>query len=230
MTALDLIKAALRELQVLGDDVVLTDAETQYAMEALNMMLDSWSNDSMLIYHVEMEQFSTIANHNPHTWGTGGDFNSVRPIRLLAAKVRDANNIDLDLPIMSYNDYAEVKDKLAIAAYPQRLYYDNGWPNGSIYFYPVPSAIHTVTLWSEKPLQSATDIYTVLSYPPGYFEAIKYNLALRLAPEYQLGDINDVRRLAEDSLLLIARQNRHMTTMQVSPILNRQTGRTAQTP
>lgn len=222
MKAIEYIKGALRILQVLGEDVTLSDAEADNALEALNMMLESWSNDSLLVYSVTSESFSLTANHNPHTWAVSEDFDSDRPVRLLSAKIIKSDSTENNIPIMSYNDYSEINDKASTAEYPEYLYYDNDWPIGKVYLYPIPSASHTLVLYSEKKLQTASNLQTELSFPPGYDQAIKYNLALRLAPEYQLTAGEDARKIAEESLLLIGRNNRHVTTNIASPVLNRQ--------
>lgn len=229
MKAIEYIKGALRILQVLGEDVTLSDAEADNALEALNMMLESWSNDSLLVYSVTSDGFLLTANHNPHTWAVGEDFDSDRPVRLLSAKIIKSDNTENNIPIMSYNDYSEINDKTRTDEYPEYIYYDNGWPIGKAYLYPIPSASHTLVLYSEKKLQTASNLQTELSFPPGYDQAIKYNLALRLAPEYQLTAGEDARKIAEESLLLIGRNNRHVTTNIASPVLNRQLNQIGET-
>lgn len=222
MKAIEYIKGALRILQVMGEDVTLSDAEADNALQALNMMLESWSNDSLLVYSVTAETFTLTASHNPHTWADGEDFNSDRPVRFLAAKVVKGDGTEQPLPVLSYNDYAEITDKTLEADYPEYIYYDNAWPTGNVYLYPVANDARVVRLYSEKKLQTADNLQTDLSFPPGWDQAIKYNLALRIAPEYQLTAGADVAQLAEEALLLIGRNSRHVTTDIVSPILNQQ--------
>ena len=52
-TAQTIINGALRLLQVASSDVILTADESNDALEALNQMIDGWSNDSLMLYHVE---------------------------------------------------------------------------------------------------------------------------------------------------------------------------------
>ena len=51
-TALNLIEGALRPLNVLTGNTRLTAEEIADTLQALNWMLDSWSNENLTVYHV----------------------------------------------------------------------------------------------------------------------------------------------------------------------------------
>ena len=86
-TAQTIINGALRLLQVASTDVVLTADEANDALEALNQMIDGWSNESLMLYHVQLEQFTCVPGLNPHTIGYGGNFNTAVPIHIEASTV-----------------------------------------------------------------------------------------------------------------------------------------------
>lgn len=217
-TAIDLIKGSIRILGVLGNDVVLTAREARYPFEALQQLLQSWSNDSQTIYKIESEEFALVANQDSYTFGNGGDFDSDRPIKILAAKVRTgsgATATDLDLPIMEYNDYAEVKTK-AETGTPQYVYCDYAYPLANVYFYPVPTSTPTILIMSEKPHSIPASLNDELNFPPGFLQALKYNLAVTIAPEYHVIPSEAVMKGAQDSLMLIRRTNRRQNTSQTN--------------
>lgn len=218
-TAYDIIKGSIRILRVLGNDVIPTAREARYSLEALQQLLGSWSNDSQTIYTPVIDEFALVANQASYTFGTGGDFDEDRPIKILAAKIRTGTGAaatDLDLPIMEYNDYAEIVLK-AETGDPQYVYCDYGFPLATVYFYPVPDATPTVVFTSEKPHPIPTSLNSTISFPPGFELALKYNLAVTIAPELNITPSEAIIRKAEESLMLIRKTNRRQNTSQTNP-------------
>ena len=113
-TAQTIINGALRLLQVASTDVVLTADEASDALESLNQMIDGWSNESLMLYHVQREQFTCVPTRNPHTIGLGGDFNTTVPIHVEAATVT-VGGVDYPIIPVQYDDYAVIKLKTKIA-------------------------------------------------------------------------------------------------------------------
>jgi len=100
------------------------------------------------------------------------------------------------------------------STYPACLYYEPGFATGTIYLYPVPSAAHTLILTSGKIITNISTIDTTISFPPGYEEALVYNLAVRPAPEYQKIVDREVLAVAIDSLASIKRMNTRESIME----------------
>ena len=63
------------------------------------------------------------------------------------------------------------------------MYYSPDWPNGSLYFWPVPSVAYGVQLETRYVLSEITDAdyATTFSMPPGYQRALTLTLAEDLA-------------------------------------------------
>ncbi len=89
---------------------------------------------------------------------------------------------------------------------PQAVYFDGAFPNEGVEFYPVPSAAERVVFYSLKPF-SVLELSTELSYPPGYEKAIRYNLAIDLAPEYGRQIDVSIIQQAVDAKAEIKRKN-----------------------
>lgn len=221
VTALDIIKSSLRLLQVLGSDVVLSDAEAADGLQALNFMIDSWANDSMAVYTVTQEVFSPAAGVNPNTWGSGGTFNSRRPTRILEAYARIAGSYptDIAMQVLGHDDYAAVAIKTMQSSYPAYIFVDNAYPLANVYIWPVPTGTDQVYIVSEKPISCPLVLSDVLSFPPGYLRALKYNLAMELAPEYQVTAGQDVALIAMQSLAAIKRTNYRPQTLGIDRAL-----------
>lgn len=220
ITVKDVIDRAFRLLQVSSEDQTPTDSEYADALYALRGMLDAWSVDSMLVYQVTREQF-TLTTTNPVTIGPGGTLNTTRPVRLLEAYfAATGTGVDFPIEIVEAEDYAAVRLKSLQTAYPTYLYCDYGVPLANIYLYPVTTG-GTLTLWSEKELPEYLLTSTPLTLPPGYRRAIEYNLAVEMAPEFQVAAGPDVEKLAVSSLAAIKRRNNRTPTMQPDGALMR---------
>ena len=216
-TALKIINGALRLLQVAADDVVLTDGEANDALEALNQMLDSWSNESLMLYHVTREQFTLTPGLNPHTIGPAGNLATDVPLNIEAATVT-VGGVDYPIIPVDYDDYAVIKLKTLSNVYPEYLYFDKSNPVlGQIYLYPVPSTASTFNLYSRKALTQFSSLTDDIILPPGYERALKYCLAVDIAPEYQISAGQDVIALAVEAKAKLKRTNKRPLTLQIDP-------------
>ena len=215
-TALDVISGALRVLQVASDDVTLTASEANDALTALNTMVDSWSLDSLMTVNISSESFALTPGQQAYTIGTGGIFNTSRPIQINQLSY-SLNGIDYPIQMVGYDDWAMILLKSLSTSYTQYAYYDTAYPLGTLYLYPIPNAATTLTVYSEKPFMSFSDLSTDYQFPPGYLAALKFNLSIHLAPEYQTTAGQDVILLAANAKAAIRRKNVKPITMQVDP-------------
>jgi hypothetical protein len=216
-TAQTIINGALRLLQVASTDVVITSDEANDALEALNQMIDGWSNESLMLYHVQLEQFTCTPGLNPHTIGYGGNFNTSVPIHIESSTVT-VGGVDYPIIQIDYDDYAVIKLKTLQNVYPEYMYFDRNTPIlGNLYMYPVPSTASIINLYSRKQLTTFASLTDSISLPVGYARALKYSLAVELAPEYQVSAGADVIQLAISAKANLKRTNRRPLTLQIDP-------------
>lgn len=182
-TARTLIVKAMQKVGILVKGEVPAADEVNDALDAMNFILSSWSNDSTLITSRVVESFTLVGGTASYTIGTGQTFNTVRPVSIVDAYIRQSGNVDVpDMSIISDEMYASIPYKSA-PGIPYWLNYTNSYPNGVINLYPVPSTSYQLFLVSEKPITSQT-LDATLSLPTGWERAIIYNLAVDLAPDY----------------------------------------------
>lgn len=222
-TGNDLIKAAMRLIQVTAVDVDLTAQELRDGLESLNRMLDSWSLDELMLYQVIREPFQLVSGQNPYSIGLGGDFNTVRPTKIVGAYLTLNNGsipVDYPMDVIQYDDYNAIRLKTLSTNFPNYIYYQPSFPIGEIYIYPVftpndPATIGPayITLTSWKPLPIIADPTAPLEFPPGYWEAIVFNLAVRLAEEYQFSIREATIALATNALKRLKRMNQRTNTL-----------------
>lgn len=213
-TALDIITSAMRKIGAITKNETPSADEANDALETLNDMLGSWSNDSIIIPARTLENFTLAGASASKTIGSGGDFNTVRPVDIIKAYVR-SGTIDYDLLEKTDEEFADIPVKSTTGT-PQFYNYDNAYPLGTLKFYPVPDQTYTLFILSEKPLASFSSLNAVVDLPPGTNRAIINNLAVDLSPEYGVPVSAELDRAASTSRAAIAKailRNRTMDVM-----------------
>lgn len=182
-TGLDIITKAMQKCGILAVNEAPTAAEAADALVALNGMVASWANDSMMIYARTWENFTLSGGTASYTIGPSQTFNTTRPVFIPDSYIRNGTT-DTPVRIVADEIYnGEIAQK-ATQGIPEMLNYDNAFPSATIRLFPVPAAAYTLFLLTEKPLTAFTLSGTV-SLPPGWETALIFNL-----PDYIAGDYN----------------------------------------
>lgn len=158
-----------------------TNQDLADALDTLNDMLGNWSINNLTIYVNTRETLTLVISQATYTIGSGGDLSTTRPEHIVDMYLRDATNgNDSYMRPLTEEEYDDIIDK-TIESIPDSYFYAPEYPLGKIYLYPVPSDTDTLLITSKKPFASVglNDSFTL---PNGYDAAIKYNLALELAP------------------------------------------------
>jgi len=197
-TARYIVKKALQKIGALTKSEAPASDEASDGLDALNDMISSWSNDSLLIYARLSENFPLVSGQAEYTIGVGGNFNTAKPLQILTAFTR-IGNIDYNIEVISDTEYDGIPQKDIKNSIPDVLFYSQSEPLGKITFYPVPTT-GSVYIRTEKQLTQLPSLNTDLEFPAGWVRALIYNLALELAPEYGQPVPNDVAFIASESL------------------------------
>ncbi len=209
------IKKALQKAGVIGKSETPTADELQDGLDTLNMMLSLWSARNLVIFAAIEETHVLTAGTYQYTIGTGQTIDTPKPIRIVGASVRDSNNVDSGVTIVTKEVYDSFGDKAIAEGRPTHLYFEPGLvqqasPAGRIDIYPKPDLAYTLYFDSYKPLTQIATINTVMTLDPVYDEATLYNLALRLWRDYREdGQLipADLLGLARDALTVIETLN-----------------------
>lgn len=204
MNTTRLLRTAIKAASSVDNYSVIDPVEYEDALESANMMLALWAKTGLIVHHVVTEQFSISSGQSSRTIGTGGNFNTSRPNELVGGFIRDSNDYDYPLEIIDRDRYNALSNK-DTQGIPKYLYFYPTYPTATIYIYFVPNETYTLSLDSLKPLTALT-LDTTLNLPPEYEEAIKWNLAVRLAPDYKSKPRPDVIALAEESFKALSTQ------------------------
>lgn len=205
MTGREMITGALRLIGAIAPGEALQSSEASDGLATLNAMLGSWSNEGLLIHGVTEESPLTLTPGDATvTLGTSGDI-TTRPMEIKKALIRDGST-DYPVRMLTASEYADIKNK-TLRAIPHSAYDDGGYPLRTLKLFPVPSAANSLVLFTKRQLTEIASLSTSISLPPGYDEAIKYNLAIRLAPEYGRTVAGEVALIAVESKASIKRSN-----------------------
>lgn len=183
-TANTIIKTALRLIQVKEANESITAAEGDDGLTALNDLLDSWTNEDLMQHFRKEHNIPFVAGQKKYTIGAGGDFNVTRPVSIENAFTRDTGNSDWEITEINNDQYQRIILKDTESTYPYYFFYRPDFPLGEINVWPTPGQSLTFFINVRNQLTQFTDINTNINFPPGYVRALKYNLALEIAPEY----------------------------------------------
>jgi len=176
MTAQSLIKSALRTIGVIATGETPEASELTDGLEAMKMMFRNWSSQQIRLYYVSLQDV-TLTGAAYYTIGSGGDIACARPVSIHGGMCDDftVRMIDRDL-------YQALEAGGAGGAAVEYAWYNPEYPLGKVYVYPTDGTL--LTLNCLLPLTEPAALTSDVSFPPEYDEAIKWNLAIRLAPEY----------------------------------------------
>lgn len=221
-TVRDLIKSSLRLITVIGAGENMTADDAVDGLATLNQMLESWYADGAVIYSSSQDSKALTAGNPTYTMGPSGDINTTRPTRITSAIISDGSINYPPLNLWTYDVYSTISVP-STQTLPTDMYINQGNPLLTLSFYPVPAGAYTLTIYSEKPLANV-GLNDVLVLPPGYERAIRYGLAVELAPEYEREASGSVQNTAKVSLATIKRNNRYynQAMMAVDPALEQQ--------
>lgn len=195
---------------------ILSSGETPSAQEqtdafsALNDLLDSWSTQNLLIPAKLREVFPLVSGQQTYTMGVGGNFNTSRPQMIENALIVAQTIPETELPIKIINQdqFAGIIVKSTTSSLPLYLYNDNAFPMANLSLWPVPNINTQLILYSWKPLIDFATVNTVLTLPPGYARALRYNLEVELAPQFGVQLSENIIALAVESKEDIKRMNK----------------------
>lgn len=225
MTVLELIKSSLRLIGQLGPGRSPGTSETADALFVLNSMLEAWNVERQNIYRVSRDTYTLTASLQPHTIGSAGTFNVARPIRVENAGVISVGGeTEYPLEMWSAQRWAGETSKTLTSDIPAALYYEPAFPLGKLYLWPIPTTAATLALYTWAQLTGFANAAETVSFPPGYADAIRYNLAVKLAPEWGRVPRPDVSQMAIDSLAKIKSLNTPSLEMSCDPAFSLEYG------
>jgi len=180
VTAGQLIYDAYRALGVLRPGQRTSPEGHDDAFGLLNDMVDSWNTESLMIPSLTRNVYPLTAGVGSYTLGPGGSLGGERPQRVVSAALvscdcgcgcSDGNCQNLKL-MTGWQDCCSGCG----------IYIDGAYPDANININPPPAEGQSLALQSWGTLSGFADLDTPYGFAPGYALALRWNLAVQLAP------------------------------------------------
>lgn len=181
-----LIDNSLRLIGVLAAGETPAASESNDAFAALNHILSSWSTEKLSVFTVQHAQFLLTVGLRVYTMGPAGTFlTSPKPVRITAATAINGN-FQRGMRVVSFDELALLSNNPSgsTETLPGLLAADNATPAINLRIFPTPNSASQLELTWWIPLTQFTALLQTIALPEGYERALKYTLAMDLAPEY----------------------------------------------
>jgi hypothetical protein len=202
VTAQSIVNGALQWLGELEDGETPNASESANALIFLNRIIDNWNIQDNMATAATQLTATLAANTASVTLGT-------RLAKVVGAVVKGPGiGPTFPLKIVNAQEWSEISDRDALSNMQEVLFYDRGTPTGTCYVSPVPQNngfFLIVTGWLAQPLFA--DLTTPNTLLPGYERALVTNLAMDLAPNYEVESSKELLAALTTSMQEIQRLN-----------------------
>lgn len=220
-TANDIMNQSLRLIGQLAGGEVPSGPDSNDALFAFNMMLDSWSTERLSVFATQDQVFTWQPNIITQTLGPSGDFVGNRPILLDdATYFKDpSSGLSFGVLIINQEQYDGISLKTVTSTYPEVIFVNYDMPNVTMKIFPVPTKALEWHFVSVQELSKPATLATNLVFPPGYMRAFIYNLAIEIANMWGVPAPQNVVSIAISSKRNIKRINNPQDLMAMPYVL-----------
>lgn len=214
-TFLDIATDSLTAIGQLGQGRSMSPEQAEQCLRVGNRMLGKWSTQRLYLYNVFTRTYALSAGTQDYTIGPGGtlgDPAATRPVLIESAQLTLPGSAQSN-PISIYDKpkWDAISDKGAQSSalgLPSGVWPEYTYPTIALHFWPIPSNAAGLSLGVWDQLQQFADIYEEIALPPGYEEAIMWNLALEMCPFYDMpANYSTIQQMAGEGRLAIQKIN-----------------------
>lgn len=189
-TVADIGTTALRNLGVLGRGSSMTPEDGQVIVEQINLLLDNLNTERCGVFAEAFATGTLVPNLAPHTIGPTGTFVvTQRPVSLDGCNlVMNTVSPAIQAPPIVVRDaqwWLNQSVKSLTSTFPTDVYYSADWPNGKLFFWPVPTIAYQVEFMFRVVLANVILTTITDAMPPGYRDMVTLTLTEMLAPIFQ---------------------------------------------
>lgn len=179
----------MQEIGALAAGEQASTDDQAWSLQKLQRVIDQWDSERTKVYANTFTSFALSPNSTPTTIGPTGIFAvNQRPIEIpsIGLQLINTNPTTVEIPLSPRDKdwWAAQRVKNLTSAIPTDYYYEPDWPNGNIWFWPVPNAANNVLVQQRTVLGQITAYGQSFSMPPAYWNLIIYELAISLCPSF----------------------------------------------
>lgn len=174
-----IIKDALLLCGGVEDNETPSADQTNHAMRSLNRMCKAWSAKGLKAWLEESYTLDLEADTASYTLSIN------RPLRIYDVR-KVVNSVETPVRIVTRNEYMSQPAKDSTGK-PVFVYYDPDYGDGVLYVWPTPdSSDDDLRLTYKSYIEDFDTTANDAHFPSEWLEALVYNLAVRLAPRYEV--------------------------------------------
>lgn len=213
----EIIRSALEILRVtdIENPNVPTTAQYNRAVQTLNYMLTHFQTYGMQLFARKEASFSLTQGASVYTLGPGGSVNILQPLRIYDARRKDnLSGQETPIQIFSEKEYLAIPNKLEEGS-PIAIYFkprheigvtSHATATGQLYLWQPADAYNatntTIYFNYQRPFVNFDTTTDYIDMPQEWLDAVKWNLAVRLAPVYgtPMLEFDRIKKIAKDLL------------------------------
>lgn len=180
------ITGALRKLAVIASGQTPSTQQVTDANEALNALIKAFHADGMPVWKITSTTFTVTSGTSSYTIGpSGSTVTAVQPLKVIQAVYTPSGGNNTPMTIVNRYDYKYLPLSSSIVGLPVELYYQPLATTGVIKLWPTPNdSTTTVTINYQAPYEDMDSASDNFDFPAYWIQALIYNLAWSLSPEY----------------------------------------------
>lgn len=179
------ITGALRKLMVLPSGGTPSTAQTNDASDALNAIVKAFQADGMPLWKITSTSFTVVNGTSSYTVGPSQTINTIgKPLRVIQAFYTPSGGNNTPMNVYNRYDFNQLPTSNS-SGLPVNLYYQPLNTTGVIKLWPTPSDNTTVVTFNyQTPFEDMDAASNDFDFPSEWIQALIYNLAWSLCPEY----------------------------------------------
>lgn len=183
----EIIEASLRKLGVLAEGQVPSSDNYTTATYALNALLAEFRTLGMPLWERRLYSFSPTASVTAYNIGSGETLDTPYPLKIFQAyRIDSASSSRVQMDIIADYNFNMLPSNSS--GTPIQLTYTPRVNYGVLKLWPTPdtnaASNSTITIVYQRPMEYSGNSTQTLDIPEEWLNAVIYNLAARLAPEW----------------------------------------------
>lgn len=223
-TARVLIEDALEEIGVGNPGDPISAPDMSLGLRVLDRMLNAWAADATTLAITNRVTATLTAGTSQRTIGPTGNIVTQRPVYIDAVNylIPGATPpVEVPMGAMTDQQFEALSIKSLSSSLPMLFYYQTSVTsdNGTMIFWPVVNQSVDIALYLPAAVAEPSTLATVLTVPPGYQDAIHYDLAYRLCGPFGRPIPDGLPQLRQNALMVMKRPNQEPMILSVDQAL-----------
>ena len=178
------ITGALRKLAVLPSGGTPSTAQVNDASDALNAIVKAFQADGMPLWKIQSYTFTVTSGTSDYNIGVGQTLNTAKPLKVLQAFYTPSGGNRTPMQVYNRYDFNVLPIPNSTGT-PVNLYYQPLRTTGLIRLWPIPNdSTTTITIDYQSMYEDMDAAANDFDFPSEWIQALIYNLAWALSPEY----------------------------------------------